>query len=247
MKNLVLPGVLAGALLSQATGCIIFTDDDGTTFEAASITAQWSFKNEATGAATGCPAGFDTVALHSFAIDGAGNKVGPEVIDLFDCGAGAGVSDPLAPDVYNSFIEVTDTNNTNLYAQSLSAIVDVIDADKTFTSTILNDGGYFSFGWDLVGAQSGSSLRCADVGGLDGIEAISTVSGGTGAVTDQFDCEDHFGVTGGLLAGSYTVSVDAFNRDGAALGAAPALTSKAILDRNQVTQLGNIMIPIDGH
>ena len=233
--------IVAGA----ATGCIY---DDGYGGDVASISAEWRFKNEATQQLTGCPQGFNTVAMHNLNVDAAGDPIpGSDVIDLFDCSDGGGISAPLYPDVYQTFIEVTDDSGNDLYAQSLSAIVDVVVTDKLFDATILNDGGYFSLSWDLIGSTSNRALGCADVDGVSGVEAISTsMADSTNAVSDQFNCEDHFGVTGGILQGAYTVSVNAFNSDGSAIGTAPAITSKTIQDRNRVTALGHIEIPIDG-
>ena len=244
MSNALVHSLIAAGLAAQVTGCIYETDPG---VEAAAITATWQFENIANQQVTSCPTGFSTVAMHSFAVDAAGRPVSDDVIDLFDCFDGIGVSGPLYPDVYQTFLEVTNDSGTNVYAQTLSAIVDVVVTDKQFDATILNDGGYFSLGWDLVGAVSNKPLTCADVAGLDGIETVSTsMATGSMAITDQFDCEDHFGVTGGILQGAYTVSVNAFNSDGSAIGTAPAITSKTIQDRNRVTALGHIEIPIDG-
>jgi hypothetical protein len=245
MRNLILPITIAAAL-SQVTGCII--EDNGIPVdEAAAITATWEFRNEATQQTTGCPTGFNTVAMHNLQLDRNNNPIpGSDVIDLFDCVDGAGISDPLVPDVYQTFLEVTDDSGNNRYAQTLSAIVDVVVTDKQFDATILNDGGYFSFGWDLVGATSNKTLACADVPNLDGVQSISTaMTTGSSAIVDKFNCEDGFAVTGGLLQGSYTVSVSAFDTSGEALGTATLDGAQAIKDRNQVTALQNISIPIN--
>lgn len=246
MRNFIVPITIAAGL-SQVTGCII--ENNGVPVdEAAAITATWQFKNEATQQITGCPTGFNTVAMHNLQLDRNDNPIpSSDVIDLFDCIDGAGISDPLVPDVYQTFLEVTDDSGNNRYAQSLSAIVDVVVTDKQFDATILNDGGYFSFGWDLVGATSNKALACADVPNLDGVESISTqTTTGASAIVDKFDCEDHFAVTGGLLQGSYSVSVSAFDASGEALGTSPKLDGKVIKDRNQVTALENVQIPING-
>lgn len=243
MKNLVL-GCFVAVVASQATACVIVDDDDP--IEAASIRAQWSFENIATGQTTGCPAGFNTVALNSQEVDLDGRPIGPLIVDLFDCGAKTGRSAPLAPSVYQTWIEVTNASGSETYASSLSAIVDVIDTDKTFTASILNDGGYFSLSWDLVGEATNERLACSEVPGIDAIEAISTsVTTPTNAATDQFTCSDHFGVTGGFLQGAYTVSITALEND-LALGEPVTLSSKTIGDRNAVTDLGHVEIPIAG-
>jgi anaerobic selenocysteine-containing dehydrogenase len=53
-------------------------------------------------------------------------------------------------------------------------------------------------------------------------------------------------VTAGLVAATYTVSVDALNASMQAIGTAPTLTNKVISSPNKVTNLGTINIPITG-
>jgi hypothetical protein len=246
MKNVTLG--LAALLSSQAAGCIIHDNrDGGGVGEDAFIEARWTFQDEATQRVTGCPTGFNTVALISFAVDDANQRIGNDVIDLFDCIDGAGTSAEMFPDVYSSYIEVTNASGSQRYAQGLSAIVDIVDRDATLDSTILNDGGYFSMTWDLVGADTNARLQCDQIAGLAGVDLISTsVASPDSAITDKFTCGDHFGVTGGLVQGTYTLSVSAINTDDASLGTAPTLIEKSIRDRNAVTDLGHILIPIDG-
>jgi hypothetical protein len=232
-----------GLIGLQTTGCII--ESGGSDIEEdATITAEWSFKELATNRVTGCPVGFDTVRMVSQPVNAAFAPVGSPIIDLFDCVDGRHSSAPLPPDLYRVHLEV-QTDGGSVYAQSLAAYVDVIDQDKTFTATILHDGGYFIFDWAMRGAASNQPLGCGDVPGLDGIEIISTITGTTTAVVDQFNCELGTGVTGGLIAGSYEVSIDAFADGEGALGVAPAIPS-SIRDKNQVTDLGLVTIPIDG-
>jgi hypothetical protein len=246
MKKLVLGSLLLAAIATQATGCIITTEDDDPG-EAAFITADWTFRNIATQSNTGCPAGFGTVALHNQEVDLDNRPIpGTEVIDLFDCIDGRHESAPLDPVVYETWLEVTSSGGASVYAESLSAIVDVTQVDKTFSATILNDGGYFQVAWDLRGATTNNPLQCRDVANLDGVEIISTVTGGTQAVVDKFDCENGIDISGGLLQGSYTVSVDAFDDAAGALGPPVNLTNRTIKDRNGVTDLGRVTLPITG-
>lgn len=237
MKNLAWLALLA----SQAAGCVIY-DDTEPYYEDATITGEWSFLNIATDTVTGCPAGFGTVRMISQPVDGRNAPVGEPYIDLFDCSDGGHTSAYLPPDVYLVWLEVVSDNTSSLYAQSTSQIVDVIERDALFSAQILNDGGYFLLDWELRGEASNQPLSCA---GVDSVEILSTLSGETEAVGDKFDCADGSGLTAGLLNGAYTVSVAALGADDRALGIAPAQTSKAIKNRNQVTDLGLITIPID--
>lgn len=236
MKNLALFALLA----SQAAGCVYQPDEPY--YEDALISGEWTFMNIATNSATNCPSGFGTVRMISQPVDTRLAPVGQPYIDLFDCSDYRHTSAFLPPDVYQVWLEVMNDRGDQTYAQSTSKIVDVIDNDALFSAQILNDGGYFLLDWQLRGQSSNQSVSCT---GVDSIEIISTLSGSTDAKTDKFTCADGSGLTAGLLSGSYTLSVSATNTSDRALGTAPAQT-KAIRDRNQVTDLGLITIPIEG-
>lgn len=234
MKNLALAVVLAGF-----TGCVY--EDDGYYEEDAVITGEWSFVNIATNTTTACPSGFGTVRMISQPLDSRLAPVGEPYIDLFDCSDRRHSSAPLPPDVYEVWLEVVSNGGAQLYAQSTAKIVDVIERDALFSAQILNDGGYFMLDWQLRGETSNRSLSCD---GVDAVEIASTLSTSDQAVADKFTCADGFGITAGLLNGSYTISVAALDRSDRSLGTAPAQSSKVIRDRNQVTDLGSITIPI---
>jgi len=235
---------MLAAIVSQTTGCIISSDDDP--FEDAFITADWSFRNIGTNTTTGCPAGFGTVALHNQEIDIDDRPIGLPIIDLFDCIDQRHESAPLDPVVYETWIEVTSGGGALLYAESLSQIIDVTLDDKTFNTEILNDGGYFQVAWNLRGRQTNAPLQCRDVANLDGVEIISTVTGGTQFAVTKFDCESGLDISDGLLQGSYTVSIDAFETGGGALGPPVNLANRIVDDRNDVTDLGTVNLLIDG-
>jgi hypothetical protein len=234
---------LIALVASQAAGCIITSGDD--TGDDAFISATWKVRSEATNSDVPCPPGFDTAALYNQPVDANGNNTGPVIIDLFNCSAGSGTSAPLPPTLYLTWVEIADHNNTNVYAKSLSAFVDVTISDKTFNTQILVDGGYFQLSWALQGAQSNAPLTCAEAPG--GVEAVGTdVANSQNSNSDIFDCEDRRGVTAGYTKGTYTLSVAALNAADQSVGTAPALTNKVIQDANRVTDLGMIVIPITG-
>ena len=244
MKKLVLASLIALAA-SQAAGCIITSGDD--TGENAFVSATWQLRSEATNTQVTCPPTFDTAALYNQPVDANGNNAGPVIIDLFNCADGSGTSAPLPPTTYLTWVEIANTNNTNVYAKSLSAPVDVTVSDKTFNTQILVDGGYFQLQWQLQGASSNAPLTCAQANAAGGVEAVGTdVSDPNNSNSDIFTCEDKYGVTAGYTAGTYTVSVAALNANDASIGTAPTLTNKVIQDKNQVTNLGTITIPITG-
>jgi hypothetical protein len=216
----------------------------------------WQFTSVSGGTAPSCPPGYDTAALFNVAVDANGNHIAPCTgpasvsdtcfVDLFRCSDFAGVSAPLPPTRYQTWVSITDSTGVNTYAQSLSAFLDVRAIDLDFHATIATDGGYFAVDWDLKGASSQAPLSCAQAGSTD-VEAVVTISGGTTMVDagNNWPCEDHYGVTKAIAAGSYTVAINALDADGS-IGTAPEYTNKAIQGPNKVTDLGTAIIPIDG-
>jgi hypothetical protein len=226
-------------LVSQAAACVIVDDS----YESpAAITARWSFFDLATNTPSGCPDGFDTVAVNHQALDEFG-PYGPVIIDLYDCNAVSGTS-LLDPAVYETWIDVTSHDRTRLYASSLSSVLDVIDRDATFEAELLNDGGYFFLSWDLIGEVSNRSLACGDAS-VDSI--VATSSSASSTETDTFPCTDEFGVTGGFLAGDYTVSLSAMTGERPVTSEPLVLADRPIQNRNRVTDLGHVSLPIPGN
>ncbi|MEO8844966.1 MAG: hypothetical protein ABI591_15230 [Kofleriaceae bacterium] len=240
MKKLVLFSLIV-ATVSQAAGCIISSDNGGGTN--GYITANWDIKS-VDGTSLQCPAGFDTAALYSQEIDSNYGNVGGVITgDLFDCAAFTGVSAPLAPTTYYSWIQIESHDGSQVYATTVQAFVDLTLSDKTFNADIYDDGGYFQMAWQLT--VGGSPSSCAANADITGVEAISTeVGNANNSVSDIFHCADHYGVTGVLPAGNYTISVDAFNASMAAVGTANPI-SKTIQVQNHVTDLGTVTIPLN--
>lgn len=239
---------LMAALVSQAAACVVHTHDGdrGGGTDLATISAHWSLRNMADGATTRCPAGFDTVELFAQAVDGNGDAVADPSVDLFDCDAPSGLSTDLDPDVYRVWIEVRSHDLSALYAQSLSQVMDVRQTDEQFTTDILNDGGYFQLSWDLIGKTTNRPIDCAQAPGADSILAVSTsVTDARRIYDDRRRCDDHTGVSDGLLQGAYTIAIDAMAGD-RSIGKAMTLTNRVIASQNRITDLGHIVIPIDG-
>lgn len=242
MKNLVLSSLLFAAVVSQTTGCIISSGEEAT------LTAEWSFHTVnpqgMLSPENNCPPGFSEVELHMQELDAADRPIGPAIVDAFDCQSRVGFS-PLDPAVYEAFLVVIDDNG-DVYADTLSTIVDLTDSDKTFKAEIVDNGGYFKVAWDLRDEQNGTALSCRDVARLDGIEINATLAGSSAATNDQFDCENGVDFTAAVMAGNYVVSVNAFE-DGTPdklLGEPTTLNNKVMRDRNQVTDLGTVMIRV---
>jgi hypothetical protein len=58
-------------------------------------------------------------------------------------------------------------------------------------------------------------------------------------------CADHTGVSDGLLQGAYTITIDAMAGD-RSLGKATTFTGTMIGGQNHITDLGTVIVPIDG-
>ena len=265
------------ALFAASAGCVASTDDDGDGVDndfdfcpntpsgavvdedgcaiataPVRMTANWSFKQLSNGASLGCPTGFNTTAVHAIPVNRFGDKNGTEEIDLYTCSALTGTSDQYMPRLYEVYLEITTQNNSALYADTPSAYVDLTLVDKTITQTIIDDGGFFKFNFELRDAGNGAKLTCAQAGS-DGVEILSTLNGSTQAKSDIFNCvtpgfrDDGTGpgFTAGLLAGDYTVSIAALDASDRSVGTAPALTNKRVAAPNKITDLGLIQIPID--
>jgi len=238
--------VILAAAASLAEGCVIETHSDGAYSELASISARWSLRNMTDGAVTACPSGFDTTLVVTQPVDDFGVPLAEPVADLFDCEDRAGTSTALFPDVYQVWVEVRSHDLRTLYAQSLTQVLDVRDVDRQLSAELLNDGGYFQLSWDLVGASSNRPLACSQIVGLDKIHAVSTsVSTAQFTYDDWFPCEDHVAISGGLLQGPYTIAIGAVTPD-RSIGPATTLTNQVISGQNRVTDLGHVLLPIDG-
>lgn len=234
--------LIASAL--GGAGCVIETHHDDASASAA-VLASWSFHDMADGAATGCPAGFDTVELVAQPADSAA-PIGDPITDLFDCAGGGGLGAAIVPGEYLIWLEVRSHDLQQLYAQSLAQDTTVVRRGQRFAADILNDGGYFQLSWELVGAASGNPIDCSQTGNIEGIAMVSTsTSDAQISYQDRLGCLDHAAVTGGLLAGNYTVSLGAVGGN-RALGPTVTLTAQTISDHNQITDLDHVVIPIDG-
>jgi cysteine-rich repeat protein len=207
------------------------------------ITADWAIRSIATSSVMPCPSGYDTAAVYTQPVNSSGAPVGTPYVDLFNCIDFGGTIAPVPAGRYLSWVEITNNAGTLTYAKSLSAEVDTTAMDQVFSVSIYSDGGYFQLAWTLIGAQSNAPLTCAQAGASGGVQAMATLSNTAESVSDIWDCESGSGVTSGILQGSYTVSVSAQGSTGQNIGGAPQMMNKAILPKNQVTDLGTVQIP----
>jgi hypothetical protein len=240
MKKLVLGALLAA--VAASTGCPAAAPTD------AVITASWHFTHFADGTARSCPTSFPTASIYSQVWDPVRHSLtGTTVRDAFNCGPTMhGTTDPL-DGIFLVWVQIENDSGSQVYAKSESLYVDTADGDVSFDFPILDDAGFFFLTWDLQKASTGAPLSCAQAGvtgSAGAIETLATIVGTSFLLTDKFTCEHHYGTTDPLLAGTYTVSVEATVND-QHVGTAPSLTNKTIRSPNGLTDLGNIVIPID--
>jgi hypothetical protein len=193
MKNLVLSTLIA-AVASQAAGCIIFSDDDGTTTDTlGDIRLSWNLKSTNVDAADhsnpdtvgACPAGADTITL--FALR-AGDNPADAFQDKYLCTDGAGVLADLEPGNYTVWLQLNNHEGTVRFAESFSQDVTVFAGNVTSTPVDLYvDRGFVSVGWTLTGRIT----SCATANG--GVSILATNSGGAQAFDTVVDCEEGLG------------------------------------------------------
>lgn len=236
MKKLVLAALLVGA---SSAGCV----GSGAS---ANITMSWSFEHVDNGGPGQCPATGDTAQIVAQRVDTTSHAaIGKTFVDQFDCTDGIGTSH-LPDGAYVVWVEIVNGNNgAQVFAQSEEVYVDTLDGNQSFSVKFLDDGGFFSFTWDLVDA-SNRIVSCRDAGVVGGDTSVSSIATNVANKdyfkNDLFDCEDHFGLTDGLRVGTYTVAIDA--DDGTTRHTAPAFTN-VVVKANFVTAVGNARIPID--
>jgi hypothetical protein len=234
MKNLVLSAFVA-VLASQAAGCIIV--DDNNTPTGNRIAATWNYKINGV-AQPGCPAAANGVRLMV-----KSQTTAQEFTTNFTC-AERILIDYFPDDTYQIWVELTSGGQP--YARSLSVIENVTGVGKDITFDLHEDRGFFFLQWSLKGATSNTLLGCAQVPGLSYVGLLTTKVGTTTRVNSKFDCGPGVGVSQALEKGGHTVKIDAAAANDGTLGGLAALNNQQILDRNQVTDLGTVVIPIDG-
>jgi hypothetical protein len=233
MKNLIL-GTVVAAMAMQSTACII----DGGSDDDNRIAVVWNYKvNEIT--RSGCPAG-------AAGVDLVIKSVNSGITNTFEYPCSEPVLEEYVPDDdYQIWVELV-TPAGQLYAKSLSLVDAVYGVDKDITFDIHEDRGFFYVQWGFRGEVSNANLTCSSVAGLDAVSILATPVGTGAMVESDMDCAPGEGVSRALPPSLYTVDLDAINKNsGASFGSAEVLTNQPIDDRNQVTDLNTIIIPID--
>lgn len=237
MKNLVLSALVA-AVTSQAAGCIIIDDNDEPPPPVGNrIAATWNYK---VGGVTqqGCPIGANGVRL---IVQSLTTQVKDAVV--FTC-ADKILIDYFPDDNYRIWVELTSNNQP--YAQSLAVEMSVVGQSPDLTFDIHEDRGYFFASWSLRGQTSQSTLSCTQVPNLNKIALDATKQGTTGLEQSFMDCGPSSGFSKALEAARHTVVVTAVNTAGQALSTPVTVTNQDILDRNRITTMGSVILPVPG-
>jgi hypothetical protein len=232
MRSLILSSLVVAAA-SQAAGCFISSDGEG---DVGLITAAWDF-HTANGTRLDCPSGFDTAEVQVDSVTG-----GDRVVDLYDCIDFEGTSEYFLDD-YDVTIRITN-GGANVYAESLTQAVDIIDVDGEASEDFIDDGGRFQLDWKLVDAGTNTKLTCNEAGNPNTIEISTTLLGPNTLETFKFDCSKGTGITAPLVEGDYTISLAALNAAGGTLGE-PQSEDTVITAPNGYTDLGEIVLPIN--
>ena len=220
---------LFGAVLLQAAGCIITTDDPDEVV-GGSFNVSWSVTG-------GCPTADAAVEVISQNRAVAADKF----TDIYNCTDGGGVTALMPLGDYDVWVEVTDAAGTTLLAQSNLAAGSLI-ADGDLVNVAIDpfhgDMGFFGVTWNLVDT-AGTALTCAEVFS-GGVDIVATVAGTSDATADLFNCEDGQGVTDPLALGTYTVVVEILDQETppGALGISTAV-DESITFGNELVDLGN--------
>lgn len=231
MKNLVWRVLLAA--VASSIGC-----SDAATV----VTAQWSFKHLATNAPGQCGNASDMAVVRAQPWDPDTQLAAQTTYSgSYNCAAGRGTV-TLSDDTYLVWVEIRSTTG-GVVAQSGKTVVDTSLGDKTVDAGFYDDGGYFSFSWDLISKATNGRVSCKTAGSGK-VEITSTSVATPMPYKDQFSCEDHFGTTRPLLVDSYTISIKALDAGAsAAIGDALTLTNKSI-QPDQITDLSNVKISV---
>lgn len=227
MKNLVFATLLLGGL-SQATGCIITSDDDPV--DESSFLVSWNLTaapdDQNAPVAINCAdSGVATIRTVSEPTGGA------QIIDLFDCVDGSHQTAPLPLADYLVWVQALDAGELML-AQSFASEETLFDANPVGVSfTFPVNIGWLGLSWTLVGdtCQTG-----------DGVSVLTTPVNGGGTFFDEvFNCVDGAATTTqNIPIDDLTVSVSLIDTDDNVLGQSEP-RSTAIQYGNHLVDLGN--------
>ena len=250
--------IFTTSMLAAAGGCVITSDST----ELGHIAATWhvdSVDNAGHVTPTSCPQGVDTASVHTVAASADGVALDDCIsessncyIDVFDCSAFGGTTAALPAQNYLTWIELSGQDITQPYAVSTAGFVNITNVDMSFDTEILVNGGYFKVSWTLQGETSGQTLSCSQTqasqaaGGS--VETTATLVNSMVALSDKFDCEDHFDYSAPLPQGSYDIVMDALDSNDKGLGSQPTDVGMQTIgsEPNSIVDLGNVILTIAG-
>lgn len=265
-KRLIWSALVLG-VASLATGCPSGGDDDQLQPDAAMPDAptdaptagdarvSWNLLSADQNGNTiqaGCPTGAASAIVYSLP-DGAAPQ--DAYIDKFDCAELVGTAGSLPPGRYLSWVRLTSFDESVLYAESGSLVVDVVGGAVTpVTHDIYVDHAFYTVDWTLT-PTGGGPVACANVAGEDGVSMLTTHSGGA-FIDTVVDCESgespSVAITDPLpssLAGEqYTMAISLLNVQGQSIGDADPIAAspaRALNYGNKYVDLGTVNIVLD--
>ena len=168
----------------------------------------------------------------------ASKLTGETFVDLFECNAGAGITDPLPIGRYAVVVEILDIGGALLAASAPRAVEltrrgTLVPVDFRFPV----DGGFFAATWTMISPRGRTYLACAEVG-AERVSVLAT-NADTGEGYDfLFACDSGAGFTGKLPLGEYTVVVALLGADDEVLASASPLAARVAWG-NELVDLGN--------
>jgi hypothetical protein len=93
--------------------------------------------------------------------------------------------------------------------------------------------------------DAGNAQTTCAAAGASKIGLTGTLAGGGGPFADDLPCTDGTGISLPAFEGNYTLTIQALNSAGAALGAGTTKTNVAIAAPNGYTDLGVVSVPFN--
>jgi hypothetical protein len=148
--------------------------------------------------------------------------------------------------LYDIWVDYINDGRGEVVIVDTTNIVTVdVQEDLHVDADLVLGNGFFIANWTF----NGGANTCADYAATsDGVSILATVTGGTDAFDDVFNCEDGAGMNPAVTAptpvDSYTISAALIDSQGLAIGTAPDLPNQRIAEGNDYTDLGVLDIAV---
>jgi hypothetical protein len=145
--------------------------------------------------------------------------------------------------LYDVWVDyINDGGGSVVVVDSTDVVTVDVQGDLDVTADLLLGNGFLTARWTI----NGGADTCADIPNQDGVSILSTVSGTSTSVEDLFDCvagnQASPVITAPLPLATYVIAVALIDANGLAIGDAPPLNNRSIVDGNDYHDLGIIDI-----